>query len=154
MNTESAVGCREWRIEMSIDSRELEITELLRKVGKEHDRIRTLIELDYMQNESKRFEHILCYEGIRDWKAIEHMGEMEALEKRWEYLKILLGDFEGDILSWGYTNLDSVKKVIEITDHHVTNKSITDRFMVSLTFWIDKEEQLGEFRGIEWDGRG
>ena len=151
---ESAVGCREWKIEMSIDSREFEIAELLEKVGKEHDRIRSIIEIDYMQNEPERFEHILCYEGIRDWKAIEHMGEMEALEKRWEYLKELLDDFEGDILSWGYTNLDSVKKVIEITDHHVTNKSITDEFMVSLSLWVDKAAQLGEFRGIEWDGRG
>ena len=156
MNTESAVGCREWRIEMSIDSREREITELLGKVGKELNRIRTIIELDYMQNEPEKFQHLLCYEEIReeDWEAINHMGEVEALEKRWEFLKELLEDFEGDILSWGYTNLDSVKKVIEITDHHVTNKSITDGFIVALTAWVDKELQTGDFLGIEWDGRG
>ena len=137
---------------MSIDNRLLEITELLNKVGKEHDRIRTIIEIDYMQNEPERFEHILSYEGIRDWKAIEHMGEMEALEKRWKFLKELLGDFESNISSWGYKNLDGVKRVIEITDFHVSNNLITDMFLNSLIAWVDKEFNCnGYFEGIEWD---
>ena len=141
---------------MSIDSREFEIAELLRKVREEHDRIRTIIELDFMQNEPEKFQHLLCYEEVNeeDWEAINHMGEMEALEKRWKFLKRLLGDFEGDILSWGYTNLDSVKRVIEITDFYVTHKIVTDEFLISLTAWVDKELQTGDFWGIEWDGRG
>ena len=141
---------------MSIDSREFEIAELLRKVREEHDRIRTIIELDFMQNEPEKFQHLLCYEEVNeeDWEAISHMGEMEALEKRWKFLKRLLGDFEGDILSWGYTNLDSVKRVIEITDFYVTHKIVTDEFLISLTAWVDKELQTGDFWGIEWDGRG
>ena len=137
---------------MSIDNRLLDIAELLSKVGKEHDRIRTIIEIDYMQNEPERFEHILSYEGIRDWKAIEHMGEMEALEKRWKFLKELLGDFESNISSWGYKNLDGVKRVIEITDFHVSNNLITDMFLDCLIAWVDKEFNCnGYFEGIEWD---
>ena len=63
-------------------------------------------------------------------------------------------DFEGDISSWGYTNLNSVKRVIEITDFYVTHKIVTDEFLISLTGWVDKEFQTGDFWGIEWDGRG
>ena len=140
---------------MSIDNRLLEIGELIEKVRREYDTIRIAIELNGSQFDES-FDHLLCYYEIDkgNWKAINHMGEMEALKKRWKFLKELLGDFEGDISSWGYTNLDSVKKVIEITDYQVTNKSITDGFIVALTAWIDKELQTGDFLGVEWDGRG
>ena len=46
------------------------------------------------------FDHLLCYHGIEKggWKAINHMGEMEALKKRWKFLKELLGDFAALII--------------------------------------------------------
>lgn len=138
---------------MSIDNRLLEIGEILEKVKEKHDKIENAIEIDNRQND-KGFEYLLAYNEIdeADWKAIEHMGEMEALEKRWKFLKELLGDFESNISSWGYTDLDGVKRVIEITDFHVSNNLITDMFLNSLIAWVDKEFNCnGYFEGIEWD---
>lgn len=138
---------------MSIDNRLLEIGEILKRVKEKHDKIENAIEIDNRQND-KGFEYLLAYNEIdeADWKAIEHMGEMEALEKRWKFLKELLGDFESNISSWGYTDLDGVKRVIEIIDFHVSNNLITDMFLNSLIAWVDKEFNCnGYFEGIEWD---
>lgn len=138
---------------MSIDNRLLEIGEILERVKEKHDKIENAIEIDNCQND-EGFEYLLAYNEIdeADWKAIEHMGEMEALKKRWKFLKELLGDFESNISSWGYTDLDGVKRVIEIIDFHVSNNLITDMFLNSLIAWVDKEFNCnGYFEGIEWD---
>lgn len=138
---------------MSIDNRLLEIGEILERVKEKHDKIENAIEIDNRQND-EGFEYLLAYNEIdeADWKAIEHMGEMETLEKRWKFLKELLGDFESNISSWGYTDLDGVKRVIEIIDFHVSNNLITDMFLDSLIAWVDKEFNCnGYFEGIEWD---
>ena len=138
---------------MSIDNRLLEIGELIEKVRHKYDTIRIAIEIDNSQNDED-FEYLLAYNEIdeADWKAIEHMGEMEALKKRWKFLKELLGDFESNISSWGYTDLDGIKRVIEIIDFHVSNNLITDMFLNSLIAWVDKEFNCnGYFEGIEWD---
>ena len=138
---------------MSIDNRLLEIGELIEKVRHKYDTIRLAIEIDNSQNDED-FEYLLAYNEIdeADWKAIEHMGEMEALKKRWKFLKELLGDFESNISSWGYTDLDGIKRVIEIIDFHVSNNLITDMFLNSLIAWVDKEFNCnGYFEGIEWD---
>tara|TARA_Y100000287_G_scaffold102014_1_gene81532 strand:- start:1007 stop:1423 length:417 start_codon:yes stop_codon:yes gene_type:complete len=137
---------------MSIDNRLLEIGGILERVKEKYDKIENAIEIDNCQND-EGFEYLLAYNEIdeADWKAIEHMGEMEALEKRWKFLKELLGDFEADISSWGYTDLDSVKRVIEIIDFHVSNNLVTDKFLISLVGWVDKEYCNGYFEGIKWD---
>ena len=138
---------------MSIDNRLLEIGGVLERVKEKYDKIENAIDIDNCQND-EGFEYLLAYNEIdeADWKAIEHMGEMEALKKRWKFLKELLGDFESNISSWGYTDLDGVKRVIEIIDFHVSNNLITDMFLNSLIAWVDKEFNCnGYFEGIEWD---
>ena len=138
---------------MSIDNRLLEIGEILERVKEKYDKIENAIDIDSCQND-EGFKYLLAYNETdeAEWKAIEHMGEMEALKDRWKFLKMLLGDFEADISSWGYTDLDGVKRVIEIIDFHVSNNLVTDMFLNCLLGWVDKEFNCnGYFEGIEWD---
>ena len=64
-----------------------------------------------------------------------------------KFLEIL----RSNVVSWSYTDLDSIEKVIEIIGEGWKEKNISHEFVKDLSLWIERKKCQGAFEGLRWD---
>ena len=131
-----------------LDNCEKGILKLLRVTGDALDDLAVNVDLNWTQSESWIIAQGKCIDSVM---VIEDMGEVEKKIDSLRRLRKLLEILRGNVMSWGYTDLDSIEKVIEIIGEEWKEKNISHEFVKDLSLWIERKKCQGAFEGLRWD---
>ena len=131
-----------------LDNCEEAILEILEVTGNALHDLEVNVDLNWTESaawiiaQGKRIDSVM---------VIEDMGEVEKKIDSLRRFKKLLEILRSNVMSWSYTDLDSIEKVIEIIGERGMEKNISHEFVKDLSLWIERKKCQGAFEGLRWD---